>query len=67
MPMDFRKDAGRPGKGEPPAPVEELRSEIPAAMKRALEARAKDLKMSRQRAVREAIALWLDTTNEAPK
>lgn len=60
MPIEFRRSPGRPGRNDPPAPAVRIRTEIPEAMLAELVSLAEAKKLSRQAAIREALAMWIE-------
>ncbi len=59
-PIDYRRAPGRPRRDEPPAPTERLRDRVPVSMMDLFRAILGVRKMSRQAAIREALADWIE-------
>ena len=58
--IDFRRDPGRPGKDEDPAPSKRVGVFIPVLILEGLEQVAKQRGISRHQALREAIAEYVE-------
>jgi hypothetical protein len=69
MPPSFRREPGRPGKHEPPAPSRSVDVRIPTEILERLEAIAAARGISRHQVIREALARYVEMEAEthAPK